>query len=239
MSVDMIGKSVIVSWLAALATAPVCAEPLARCDSPSVDFGEQPGDATLRHVFSVSNAGNTPLTLKVASACCGAMAVISRPTIPPAEATEVTVEFSLMGRTSAFRKVIHLSTDDPSRPFVSLTLSGQVVGTVSASCLDLTFAASETNGGPSQAVVFTGAANRPFAITNIVCDAPWVEAVGQPCSGGVVRLDVRLNPPIPLGRNRAVVQACLDAPPGLFSIPVRLDNPDPPSPGHPQPGELR
>ncbi len=235
----MIWKPVIVSLLAAFATVPLCAGPMARCDAPNVDFGEQPGDATLRHVFSVSNAGDTPLALKVASACCGSKAEISRPTLPPSEATEVSVEFSLMGRTGAFRKVIHLSTDDPSKPFVSLTLSGKVVGTVSASCLDLTFATTETNGCPAQTVVFTGAANRSLAITNIVCDAPWIEAVGQSCSGGVVRLNVRVNSPMPPGRSRTVVHAYVNAPPGLFSFPVRLDNPAQPSQGHPQSGEPR
>jgi hypothetical protein len=210
---------------------------MARCNTPNVDFGDQPGDATIRHVFSVSNAGNTPLALKVASACCGAKAEVSRPTIPPSETTEVTVEFSLMGRTGTFRKVIHLSTDDPSKPFLSLTLTGKVVGTVSASCLDLTFAATETNRCPEQTVVFTGAANRSFAITNIVCDAPWIEAVGQPCSGGVVRMNVRITSPIPPGRSRTVVHAYVNTPPGLFSIPVRLDNPAQPAQGHPQPGE--
>ncbi len=239
----MIWKPVIVSLLAAFASAPLCAAPMARCDAPSYDFGEQPGDATLRHVFSVSNAGNTPLTLKVASACCGAKAVISRPTLAPSEATEVTVEFSLMGRTGALHKVIYLATNDPSRPYLSLTFSGKVVGTVSASCLDLAFAVTETNGCPAQTVVFTGAANRPFAITNIVCDAPWIVAVGQSCSSGVVRLNVRINPPLPPGRSRTVMHAYVDAPPGLFSIPVRLDNPAQPSAqpsqGHPHTGEPR
>jgi len=252
----MIWTPAIVSLLAAFATASLCAAPVVRCDAPNVDFGEQPGDANVRHIFSVSNVGNTPLALKVASACCGSKAVISRPTLPPSETTEVTVEFSLMGRTGAFHKVIYLATNDPSRPYLSLTLSGRVVGIVSASCLDLTFAATETNGSPAQTVVFTGA-NRSFAITNIVCDVPWIEAIAHPYSGGVVRLDVRINPPLPADRSRTVVHAYLDAPPGLYfisvvarrqgaisafpdkvAIPVRID-PAQSSQGHPQSGETR
>ncbi len=137
-------------FLQAFAAAAVCAAPAARCAAPEHDFGEAAAGAPLTHVFRVTNAGDSNLTLRVAVTCCGSKASVSHASLPPGEAAEISVEIALPAQPGPVRRAVYLATNDPSSPYLRLCLSGRVPGAGQAAAAGRGGAAQPSGGGDEE-----------------------------------------------------------------------------------------
>lgn len=214
--------SVIVS---ASGTAALSA-PSAVCDSPDYDFGAVSCDFPLCHTFSVRNGGDKPLRLSVAVACCGSKVSLSRETVPPGEVADVRVDAKLSGISGRVSKTVFLGTSDPSHPYLRLSFSGRVTGTVTAAPDSVVWTNATEGVSVSTSVVFT-CEGRNFSVTNVFTDAEWLRAKVLPSAAGTVEAAIEAAPVPFTGRNRANVFFCLDAPPGRISVPVTIQRREP------------
>lgn len=173
-------NTLLLIWLL-LASATVFAAPQARCDAPNHDFGAMPGDATVRHVFHVSNAGDGLLNLKIASACCGARAELSADLLAPSETAEVVVAFTLAGRSGAVGKTIYLATGDPAAPYLRLHLSGSVSGAPSSASPAAVFSKSSSQAPAVASVASSTSPAQPAIAANRTAAqaAPRAETIPQ------------------------------------------------------------
>jgi hypothetical protein len=122
-------------FVAILSAAVITAHaaPTVRCVSPQFDFGTQTPGATVVHRFPVTNAGDAPLTLTVAHACCGASMQIARSPVPPGETTEVMILLTLTHQPGSVLRALYVKTNDPAVPFLRLALNGKVANRDAAS----------------------------------------------------------------------------------------------------------
>lgn len=207
---------------AALAFAlalPSIAAPIAQCDAATFDFGTQPDTTTVRHVFQIVNAGDQPLLIPSASACCGAKAVVPKDPIPTKGTGEVVVDLILRGRHGAVNKAIYLTTNDPRQPHLRLGLTGNVLGGLVATPnrLVLTDSPGDVSTG---AVVRLTSDTTSGRVTNAWTAASWLRATIQSASNGVAGVRVETVPPIPAGTSAATVQVAVDKSSEVLSIQV-------------------
>jgi hypothetical protein len=109
------------------------------------DFGKMETNNSGRHEFLVTNAGDQPLKLEQGKrfcGCCTCVCTTQLPeggTIPPGESAPVTLQWNIKRFTGAFYQTSTLLTNDPSRPEVTLGVSGRITPTVWAVPWQLVF----------------------------------------------------------------------------------------------------
>lgn len=101
-------------------------------ESEDFDFGIVESGTTVRHPFSIRNEGGYPLCIKVGGSSCGKCTVseISNDRVPPGGETKVVVEYKSSTTESDFRQYVLLSTNDPERSDVTLTIFGKLAASL-------------------------------------------------------------------------------------------------------------
>lgn len=122
--------------LAALALTAVClaqeqdrpagAGPKLELSGADWDFGEVWQAEPLQTAFQVKNAGDAPLTIELKSSCgCTEAKKVKNP-LPPGESDTLEIRYDSLKRTGPTNQTVTLTTNDPARPQVLITVRGNV-----------------------------------------------------------------------------------------------------------------
>jgi hypothetical protein len=96
------------------------------CKAPVYEFETADKYQVFKHTFVIENTSSAPLDITEVKTCCGLKAACSTNRIAPQMSAEVTVQFSLSGRTGAQDKMIRVFSSDPHTPEYHLFMRGMV-----------------------------------------------------------------------------------------------------------------
>jgi hypothetical protein len=121
------------AWCASLLlTVAAWAAPAVSVPQLQYDFGTVFQGETVRHAFTFTNSGTTPLTVEKVSSSCGCTAALaSAKVLAPGESGEIQTSFDSTRFRGGVSKAVYLYTNDPAQPMVKLQLNGKVQAEVS------------------------------------------------------------------------------------------------------------
>lgn len=102
--------------------------PKLRCDEPTHTFTERvwAGDI-VTHEYVFANDGNEPLEILQVTKTCGCQAVEFDKVIAPGKEGKVTLKLTTPRAKSHVKKSLTVTTNDPARPTLQITIEGDVV----------------------------------------------------------------------------------------------------------------
>lgn len=104
--------------------------PAVTFDKNTIEFGEIKQGEKVDCDFEVKNTGKSDLIIRKTKASCGCTAVtLGESTLAPGESTKIRATFNSAGRNGRQYKSITVITNDPQKPEVILTISGNIVNT--------------------------------------------------------------------------------------------------------------
>lgn len=113
--------------------APTPGAPKVVVDREQHDFGTMDASEEGSHEFVFTNAGTGPLRLSLGSNSCRCtVTVLDKNEIPSGKSTKVSVKWKAKEVIGAYRQTARISTNDPNRPQVDLTIVGEM--TVAVRC---------------------------------------------------------------------------------------------------------
>jgi mono/diheme cytochrome c family protein len=113
--------------LAVRAAGSAGTPPAIRFDESAHDFGEIPSDRKVSHRWVFHNDGGSPLEIVSTRPSCGCtLTVLQQTSIPPGGEGAIEMTFDPAGQHGSVRKSLAVSSNDPARPTVLLTLRAQV-----------------------------------------------------------------------------------------------------------------
>jgi hypothetical protein len=164
------------------------------------------------HSFALRNAGAKPLTLAAPSAtCCGLMVALDRQEVPAGEAATVVVgvEVTSMG---PLLRAVRVTTNDPGRRCVYLTVGAHTAPGVRISPERLTLVCDNFPGGRDRQTAVTVTGTPEVEVLGVtIRDVPALASLGSPAQAEAGR------------RWGIAVTAATDAPPGQYRGAVVLD----------------
>ena len=96
-------------------------------DHEEFDFGPVAEGIELEHRFKIFNRGTEPLQIFKAYSTCGCtMPKLPKTLLQPGESTTLTVQLDTSMKQDEVTKTVDVSSDDPDRPLVILSLSMRV-----------------------------------------------------------------------------------------------------------------
>ncbi len=110
-------------------------------DRTEYDFGTVVNGTKYRHDFVFTNDGNAPLSLADGGTLNGNSidVDVERSPLPPSDSAKVAVTWTPNGKAGSARSTVDVLTNDPGRPRITLTLSGNVIAQVRVVPSDLAF----------------------------------------------------------------------------------------------------
>jgi len=94
----------------------------------SFDFGDIKQGETVSHTFVLTNSGGDLLKITNVQASCGCTAAVpEKSELAPGESTNLPVKFNSTGRQGLQKKTVKISTNDPTAPEMTVTITGNVV----------------------------------------------------------------------------------------------------------------
>ena len=97
-------------------------------DGVAHDFGVMGPNEEGTHSFTIRNAGESELTLEVASTTCKCtVGTLDENALAPGDETEVELTWTVNTKANRFGQTAELRTNDPSYPVIRLEIKGQVV----------------------------------------------------------------------------------------------------------------
>jgi len=99
----------------------------------SFDFGDIKQGEKVSHTFVLSNAGGDLLKITDVKASCGCTAASPEDReLAPGQSTNLLVTFNSAGRMGKQSKTVRISSNDPENPEMMLSITGNVVSSVSS-----------------------------------------------------------------------------------------------------------
>lgn len=115
-------------------------------DKTEYDFGTQDMKTNGRHDFIFKNIGDGPLKLVSGGTSCHCTSSgFSSNEIPPGGSEKVTVSWRPFERVGPYEQTAKILTNDPTRPEVTLTISGKISATTQVYPYELIFSRVTTN----------------------------------------------------------------------------------------------
>jgi hypothetical protein len=115
-------------------------------DSRQLDFHPSLQDTNVVARFTFTNAGNRPVEItSIKSSCDCTTAKLDKKNYLPNEKGEITVTFNIGRRTGLQQKSVIVQTNDPTDPFVQLTLRAFVPELIKISPGSLTWGKGDKN----------------------------------------------------------------------------------------------
>ncbi|MBT3379247.1 MAG: DUF1573 domain-containing protein [Lentisphaerae bacterium] len=175
-------------------------KPEITCDAPTHDFGRAEDRDTIKHEFTIQNAGNAALEVKRISSGCGcSVSRIKSNTIRPGGKTKVTVELSPLGRRGIQQIPIRIESNDPVNPIYQLWFKGTVFGQVDLEPSFVNFRNIPSDQTVRQPVVLISQA-KGIKITKAVSHSPKVKiTVGDRIDSKRQQLMLETVPPLQIG----------------------------------------
>ncbi len=101
--------------------------PIITFDHEEFDFGKVSEGVELQHTFQIKNAGNQPLeNISTYSTCGCTTPKLSKTSLKPGESIELPVHIDTSMKQNEVEKTVNVSSDDPERPLVILSLQMEV-----------------------------------------------------------------------------------------------------------------
>lgn len=124
----MIKKAVILYLLYTVSVFPQLLAPKVGIQQLQHDFGNINQGDVVAHTFIISNNGGDILKILDVKASCGCTAANpDKKELKPGESTNIAVSFNSKGRKGPQTKTVTVTTNDPDKPNVSLTIKGNIV----------------------------------------------------------------------------------------------------------------
>ncbi len=181
------------------------------------DFGDIAQNSKVSHTFKFQNRGDAELIIEKVRASCGCTAALaSDKNIPAGSEGSIDVTFDSTGKKGPFRKTISVTSNDPARPEVRLTVSGTILTVLNVEPAFLSFGNRLKKGEPAeQRIRLWRTDKKPFKLVEAKSDWPF--------------LQIEVKPDSEAGRNGYEITARIsgDAKPGRHngSITVATDIP--------------
>ncbi|MBF0171271.1 MAG: DUF1573 domain-containing protein [Nitrospinae bacterium] len=119
----------LMAVITSLLTGPALAAPTLLVTPERHDFGTVLEGAPAETVFTLSNRGDTLLSVSRVRTSCGCTAsALMKDELMPGESTTLTVSYETKGRPGEFTKTVTIFSDDPAGPERVVTVSGVVKG---------------------------------------------------------------------------------------------------------------
>lgn len=117
---------------------PVCilaqVAPKIEAVEPEFDFGTVYRGGTVKHVFTLRNAGADTLRIENVRSSCGCtVAMVDKHALAPGESTSIQADFDSRTFVGRVRKDIYVQTNDPDTPITKLSIGGEVLVDLNAS----------------------------------------------------------------------------------------------------------
>jgi len=130
------------------------------------DFGKVLQGEVLKHVFVFTNRGLAPLKIMGIEATCGCQTTaLSAKQIPPGKSAHLEVAVDTAGLSGSIDKSVHILTNDPRQPSVSLSIKADVQPEITLSSPSLYFErVPEGEKKVSKEVILTICAERSIRI---------------------------------------------------------------------------
>ena len=107
---------------------------------PTYDFGVMEPNSKGKHVFTVKNVGEDPLTLKLgATTCKCTLGDLKDNELAPGESTDVKLEWTVSGDKTEFKQRAQLKTNDPSNAAIDLVITGLILRQIEIEPKELVF----------------------------------------------------------------------------------------------------
>ena len=200
------------------AAADVKALPRVVAEEDSYDFGSMDAYTSDQHEFVFANQGAGPLRLaKGETSCKCAVAKLEEVEIPPGGSTKIAVRWSASSPTDEFRHSVTILTNDPSRPRLTLTITGRVTAVVKAVPSSLVFGRVSAGDEATASVRLYGYASRQSLEVKgyrleETGNAKYFDVVLTPLTAGQLKDELRA---------RSGVEARITVRPGLPLGPFR------------------
>ncbi|REJ73314.1 MAG: DUF1573 domain-containing protein [Planctomycetota bacterium] len=185
--------------------------PVAAIETTEHTFERMAAGETGTHAFEIENTGEAPLKIAMGpSSCTCTIGNLADDELPPGESTEVTLEWTPKGAEPMFTQQARIWTNDPARPEVVLSVSGEVVNSVLTMPQGIWSLGSIPDNEPTEfSGIIASMIEDSFEITSIETSRPEIlSANAVPMSeeelseAGAVsgyRLDCELQPKMPVG----------------------------------------
>ncbi len=103
------------------------AAPRIEVSETTFDFGFMYQNESVSHTFKIRNTGKATLNLEQVKSTCGCTAALpAQREIAPGGETELKVTFQSGSMRDRIVKHVHIDSNDPNQPRVTLTITGQV-----------------------------------------------------------------------------------------------------------------
>ncbi len=184
-------------------------------DKTTFDFGKVKTGSTNTAVFRLSNSGDSPLDITDVQKCCGAIIKLDKSRLAPQENTVLTAEYRAMQGAGQLLKKIGIVTNDPMKPRVELTITGDIVATLAWAPVQFKIA---LNGDRTQCpdITIKSLDGKVFSIEGFAATGQAITARFDPNQKDTA---FTLRPIVDLARLKAL-------PTSTCSVLVNLDHPD-------------
>ena len=156
------------------------ARPRVSVSSKVHDFGMIDPHSTASYAFEVFNKGDSPLELHVVDSSCKCTAgELRQPFVAPGESTKVTLTWNTGYQADSYEQSVLLSTNDPIRKTLTLTVKG-VVRSELVAPERIEFKKGDYGKTTSTEFVVYSQLWDDFAVTNAECGLEDFEWVAEP-----------------------------------------------------------
>jgi hypothetical protein len=131
---SLLGLGALLALLSSLPTQRAAAEeaeaqlvPHIEVSETTFDFGSMYQNEAVSHTFRIRNTGTATLKLEQVKSTCGCTAALpAQREIAPGGETDLKVTFQSGSMRDRIVKHVHIDSNDPAQPRVTLTITGQV-----------------------------------------------------------------------------------------------------------------
>jgi hypothetical protein len=111
------------------------------------NFGEVAAGKKYNGEFKFTNTGEGLLKITDVEKCCGAVVTLDNKELSPGESGTLKVEYNTGRGSGSILRQLHVSSNDPANPKVTLTIRSQVVPKVACEPKRLKFALNKQDAG--------------------------------------------------------------------------------------------
>lgn len=171
--------------------------PIVSVDKVSHDFGSSDWTRSISHVFEISNAGDEPLEIVDVKKGCGCTSVLlDGRSVEPNATGKVKVGYRPIPgeyRSGENTFTVELITNDPARPVVTLSVTGELLAPLIVSPATIEFGDVPFGGTESKLLVVKSTESRDLSAVSAISRFPDI-ALSNPAENGREKTDeVRLR----------------------------------------------
>ncbi len=191
------------------------------CEEPVHAFGVVSSRTVIEHEFVLTNRGDLPLRIVDIHADCGCTTYdVNTDKVEPGASLALKANLSLAGRSGPQHKTIRVTTNDPARPVITLSLTGTVREDVEASP-PFVLVRDVTPDAPTTASVTVRLYRSSDPPVSVVCSLAGIDTKLVPVEQGrEYRLELTTTRELESGSQSGVLRVLTQDGSELISIPI-------------------